>query len=146
MLEYKQKRNNGRTPFDGVYKFVCVCECTMCVCGRGASCITVCMAIQGKHKDQQLITNNEVSTKHILTEHKNIIPNKNGLPAKFGWYIASGWFSAEKFAKQYFLLLSSFTNWELHHNENIQRGSNQQYNILINTSKNAKSLFKRKQK
>ena len=25
MLEYKQKRNNGRTPFDGVYKFVCVC-------------------------------------------------------------------------------------------------------------------------
>ena len=25
MLEYKQKRNNGRTPFAGVYKFVCVC-------------------------------------------------------------------------------------------------------------------------
>ena len=24
MLEYKQKRNNGRTPFAGVYKFVCV--------------------------------------------------------------------------------------------------------------------------
>ena len=23
MLEYKQKRNNGRTPFAGVYKFVC---------------------------------------------------------------------------------------------------------------------------
>ena len=30
MLEYKQKRNNGRTPFAGVYKFVCVC---VCVCG-----------------------------------------------------------------------------------------------------------------
>ena len=27
MLEYKQKRNNGRTPFAGVYKFVCVCVC-----------------------------------------------------------------------------------------------------------------------
>ena len=27
MLEYKQKRNNGRTPFAGVYKFVCVCGC-----------------------------------------------------------------------------------------------------------------------
>ena len=31
MLEYKQKRNNGRTPFAGVYKFVCVgvwvCAC-----------------------------------------------------------------------------------------------------------------------
>ena len=24
MLEYKQKRNNGRTPFAGVYKFVCM--------------------------------------------------------------------------------------------------------------------------
>ena len=32
MLEYKQKRNNGRTPFAGVYKFVCVC---VCVCGGG---------------------------------------------------------------------------------------------------------------
>ena len=31
MLEYKQKRNNGRTPFAGVYKFVCVCVC-VCVC------------------------------------------------------------------------------------------------------------------
>ena len=30
MLEYKQKRNNGRTPFAGVYKFVCVCVC-VCV-------------------------------------------------------------------------------------------------------------------
>ena len=34
MLEYKQKRNNERTPFAGVYKFVCVrgacrCEDTM---------------------------------------------------------------------------------------------------------------------
>ena len=27
MLEYKQKRNNGRTPFASVYKFVCVCVC-----------------------------------------------------------------------------------------------------------------------
>ena len=27
MLEYKQKRNNGRTPFAGVYKFVCVWGC-----------------------------------------------------------------------------------------------------------------------
>ena len=27
MLEYKQKRNNGTTPFAGVYKFVCVCVC-----------------------------------------------------------------------------------------------------------------------
>ena len=26
MLEYKQKRNNGRTPFAGVYK-LCVCVC-----------------------------------------------------------------------------------------------------------------------
>ena len=34
MLEYKQKRNNGRTPFAGVYKFVCVCVC-VCVCGGG---------------------------------------------------------------------------------------------------------------
>ena len=25
MLEYKQKRNNGRTQFAGVYKFVCMC-------------------------------------------------------------------------------------------------------------------------
>ena len=33
MLEYKQKRNNGRTPFAGVYKFVCVCVC-VCVCVR----------------------------------------------------------------------------------------------------------------
>ena len=31
MLEYKQKRNNGRTPFAGVYKFGCVCVC-VCVC------------------------------------------------------------------------------------------------------------------
>ena len=30
MLEYKQKRNNGRTPFAGVYK-LCVCVC-VCVC------------------------------------------------------------------------------------------------------------------
>ena len=27
MLEYKQKRNNGRTPFAGVYKCVCVRVC-----------------------------------------------------------------------------------------------------------------------
>ena len=33
MLEYKQKRNNGRTPFAGVYKFVCVCVC-VCVCAH----------------------------------------------------------------------------------------------------------------
>ena len=26
MLEYKQKRNNGRTPFAGVYTVVCVCR------------------------------------------------------------------------------------------------------------------------
>ena len=32
MLEYKQKRNNGRTPFAGVYKFVCVGVCGVCVC------------------------------------------------------------------------------------------------------------------
>ena len=29
MLEYKQKRNNGRTPFAGVYKFVSVCVCEL---------------------------------------------------------------------------------------------------------------------
>ena len=27
MLEYKQKRNNGRTPFAGVYTFACVYVC-----------------------------------------------------------------------------------------------------------------------
>ena len=32
MLQYKQKRNNGRTPFAGVYKFVCVCVCVCVVC------------------------------------------------------------------------------------------------------------------
>ena len=31
MLEYKQKRNNGRTLFAGVYKFECECVC-VCVC------------------------------------------------------------------------------------------------------------------
>ena len=31
MLEYKQKRNNGRTPFAGVYKFVCVCVCACAI-------------------------------------------------------------------------------------------------------------------
>ena len=29
MLEYKQKRNNGRTSFAGVYKFVCVCNANL---------------------------------------------------------------------------------------------------------------------
>ena len=34
MLEYKQKRNNGRTPFAGVYKFGCVCGCMSGTCKR----------------------------------------------------------------------------------------------------------------
>ena len=34
MLEYKQKRNNGRTPFAGVYKFVWAWVC-VCVWGGG---------------------------------------------------------------------------------------------------------------
>ena len=46
MLEYKQKRNNGRTPFAGVYKFVCVCVC-VCVCVWKV--LAYCSAILGKY-------------------------------------------------------------------------------------------------
>ena len=41
MLEYKQKRNNGRTPFAGVYTLVGVCVCVFGEGGGGVS-DTVC--------------------------------------------------------------------------------------------------------
>ena len=49
---YKQKRNNGRTPFAGVYKFVCVCVGVLEVClersGRlGCLLSGVCAGVYG---------------------------------------------------------------------------------------------------
>ena len=42
MLEYKQKRNNGRTPFAGVYKFECVCVCVCVYVVRVCVCVSWC--------------------------------------------------------------------------------------------------------
>ena len=43
MLEYKQKRNNGRTPFAGVYKFACVrALCSVHVWDQTGSKLAAC--------------------------------------------------------------------------------------------------------
>ena len=68
MLEYKQKRNNGRTPFAGVYKFVCVCGW---VGGGGEICTSIFQNVGDKS--------------YRVTKHTNWLSTKKLRLAKLGY-------------------------------------------------------------